>query len=297
NIDIEIEEEDQALMLLTSLPSSYENFVETLLYEKESLIMKDVMATLNLRELKKRIVCTKEETCDGLYVRFICHSVGHLKRDCPMKSNGSARKGKHDQDSDYSNDEGNTYFEEALVVVENEEMTELTPHLAPRRHHSAPFRTMHTTHMRDFLYEFMGFDGGLIQFGDNRTCTINGLGKVKIRLHDGSSFMPEDVRYVLGLIRSFISLGTLEKEGYIVKMHMGKIKVIKCCRVMMTGIRNKKCTYTFNAKVMTYVYKIIEAAQENCEAEVFQISNDDVVVSQRRLRRSNLKKRQTRTVW
>ncbi|GKA30357.1 hypothetical protein Tco_0716662, partial [Tanacetum coccineum] len=37
NIDIEIEDEDQALMLLTSLPSSYENFVETLLYERESL--------------------------------------------------------------------------------------------------------------------------------------------------------------------------------------------------------------------------------------------------------------------
>ncbi|GKB35026.1 hypothetical protein Tco_0879968, partial [Tanacetum coccineum] len=31
-IDIEIEDEDQALMLLTSLPSSYENFMETLLY-------------------------------------------------------------------------------------------------------------------------------------------------------------------------------------------------------------------------------------------------------------------------
>ncbi|GKA52226.1 hypothetical protein Tco_0745422 [Tanacetum coccineum] len=37
NIDIEIEDEDQALMLLTSLPSSYENFVETLLYGRESV--------------------------------------------------------------------------------------------------------------------------------------------------------------------------------------------------------------------------------------------------------------------
>ncbi|GJR89403.1 hypothetical protein Tco_0213414, partial [Tanacetum coccineum] len=116
NIDIEIEEEDQALMLLTSLPSSYENFVETLLYGWESLIMKDVIATLNSRELKKIIVCTKEETCDGLYVRG---------RDCPMKSSGSATKGKHDQDSDSSDDEGNAYFREVLVVVENEEITEL----------------------------------------------------------------------------------------------------------------------------------------------------------------------------
>ncbi|GKF16816.1 hypothetical protein Tco_0061734, partial [Tanacetum coccineum] len=69
NIDIEIEDEDQALMLLTSLTSSYENIVETLLYGRESLTIKDVLATLNLRELKKRTKGTNEETGDGLYVR------------------------------------------------------------------------------------------------------------------------------------------------------------------------------------------------------------------------------------
>ncbi|GJQ89422.1 retrovirus-related pol polyprotein from transposon TNT 1-94 [Tanacetum coccineum] len=113
NIDIEIEDEDRALMLLTSLSPSYENFVETLLYRRESLTMEDVLATLNSKELKKRTEGTKEETGDGLYVRgrsdhsgkahsggssrfksrggtgklkcFICHSEGHLKRDCLMK--------------------------------------------------------------------------------------------------------------------------------------------------------------------------------------------------------------------
>nr|GFB20509.1 zinc finger, CCHC-type [Tanacetum cinerariifolium] len=57
---------------------------------------------------------------------FICHSEGHLKRDCPMKkSSGFVKKGKRDQDFDSSNDEGNAYFGEALVVVENDEMNEL----------------------------------------------------------------------------------------------------------------------------------------------------------------------------
>ncbi|GKA73929.1 hypothetical protein Tco_0780231 [Tanacetum coccineum] len=50
NIDIEIEDEDQALMFLTSLPSSYENFMETSLYGRESLTMEDVLATQNSRE-------------------------------------------------------------------------------------------------------------------------------------------------------------------------------------------------------------------------------------------------------
>ncbi|GJS52244.1 hypothetical protein Tco_0625606 [Tanacetum coccineum] len=54
---------------------------------------------------------------------------------------------------------------------------------------------------------------------------VLGIGKVKIQLHDGSSFILEDVKYVPGLRRSLISLGTLEKEGYMVKMQMGRIKV------------------------------------------------------------------------
>ncbi|GKE81218.1 zinc finger, CCHC-type containing protein [Tanacetum coccineum] len=209
--------------------------------------MEDVLATLNSRELKKRTEGIKEEAGDRLYVKgrsdhsgkahsggssrfksrgrtgklrcFICHSEGHLKRDCPKKkSSGFVKKGKRDQDSNSSDDEGNAYFREALVVVRNDEMAELV------------------------------MDSG----GDNRTCTIKGTGKVKIQLHDGSSFILEDVKYVPGLRRSLISLGTLKKEGYTVKMQMGRIKVIKGCRVMMTGIRKKNCVYTLEAKVMTF---------------------------------------------
>ncbi|GKD94570.1 hypothetical protein Tco_1374407, partial [Tanacetum coccineum] len=131
----------------------------------------------------------------GKFKCFICHSEGYLKRDYPMKkSSGFVKKGKLDQDFDSSDDEGNAYFGKALVVVGNDEMTKLV------------------------------VDGGSIQLGDNRTCTIKGIGKVKIQLHDGSSFILEDV----------------------------KIKVIKGCRVIMTGIRKKKCVYTLEAKVMTF---------------------------------------------
>ncbi|GJT71857.1 hypothetical protein Tco_1031143 [Tanacetum coccineum] len=52
-IDIAISDEDQALLLLTSLPSSYDNFVETLLYGRDTLKLEDVLATLNSRELQK----------------------------------------------------------------------------------------------------------------------------------------------------------------------------------------------------------------------------------------------------
>nr|GEY28397.1 zinc finger, CCHC-type [Tanacetum cinerariifolium] len=91
------------------------------------------------------------------------------------KSSGFVKKGKRDQDSDSSDDEGNTYFEEAFVAVENDEITELVLDSGG---------SYHMTQMRDFLYDLKGFDGGSIQLGDNRTCTINETGKVKIQLHD-----------------------------------------------------------------------------------------------------------------
>ncbi|GKC24685.1 zinc finger, CCHC-type containing protein [Tanacetum coccineum] len=249
-----------------------ENFVETLLHGKESLTIEDVLVTLNSRDLKKRTEGTKEETSNELYVKgrldypgkthsgrsswfksrgetgklkcFICHSKGHLERDCPIKkSSGFVKKGKRDQDSNSSDDEGNAYFGEALVVVENDEMTELVMDSSG---------SYHMTHMRDFLYDFWVVDGGSLHLGDNRTCTIKGTRKLMIQLHDGSIFIPEDVKYVPWLKRSLISLGTLKKEGYTMKMHMGKIKVIKGCWVMMTGIKKKNYVYTLEEKVTTF---------------------------------------------
>nr|GEW23957.1 zinc finger, CCHC-type [Tanacetum cinerariifolium] len=104
--------------------------------------------------VEERTKGTKEETGDGLCMKgrsnhsskahlgeslrfqsrgrtgklkcFICHSEGHLNRDCLMKkSSGFVKNGKRDQYSNSSDDDGNAYFGEALVVVRNDEMTEL----------------------------------------------------------------------------------------------------------------------------------------------------------------------------
>ncbi|GJV60133.1 retrovirus-related pol polyprotein from transposon TNT 1-94 [Tanacetum coccineum] len=67
NIDVDIDDKDQALMLLTSLPSLYDNFVETLLYGRESLTLEYVLSSLNSWELKKSTYA--KDDGDGLYVR------------------------------------------------------------------------------------------------------------------------------------------------------------------------------------------------------------------------------------
>ncbi|GJW13181.1 retrovirus-related pol polyprotein from transposon TNT 1-94 [Tanacetum coccineum] len=132
NIEVKFEDEDLALLLLTSLPASYEHFVDTLLYGREALTLEDVMATLNSKEIKERSKA-KGDDGEGLYVRgrtdrrdsrqsrgksrsksrggrlkcYICQSEDHLKRNCPKnnrkKSTGYAKKDEQPSSS------GSTY--------------------------------------------------------------------------------------------------------------------------------------------------------------------------------------------
>nr|GEV05428.1 retrovirus-related Pol polyprotein from transposon TNT 1-94 [Tanacetum cinerariifolium] len=130
-IDTTILDKDQALLLLTYLPSSYDNFVKTLLYGRDTLKLKDVLTTLSSRKLQK-MTKAKGDGGEGLYVRgksgqkdmkhgtysawsksygrrrrlgcYICQSEEHLKRDCPRECRvrGTCKVQIHMRDRDGS---------------------------------------------------------------------------------------------------------------------------------------------------------------------------------------------------
>ena len=55
NIDIKYDDEDKALVLLHSLPRSYEIFVDILKHGRENLSLDDVIGALNSKELQQKI--------------------------------------------------------------------------------------------------------------------------------------------------------------------------------------------------------------------------------------------------
>nr|GEX91472.1 hypothetical protein [Tanacetum cinerariifolium] len=77
--DSVISDEDHTLLLLTSLPSSYDNFMDTLLYGRDTLKLEDGRSS--------RLGC------------YICQPEENLKRDCPRynhkKSQGCVRIEDH----------------------------------------------------------------------------------------------------------------------------------------------------------------------------------------------------------
>nr|GEW17219.1 retrovirus-related Pol polyprotein from transposon TNT 1-94 [Tanacetum cinerariifolium] len=69
-LHIKFEDEDLALLLLTSLPASYEHFVDTL----EALTLEDLREKLRSKPRGGRLKC------------YVCQSKDHLKRNCPKNN-------------------------------------------------------------------------------------------------------------------------------------------------------------------------------------------------------------------
>ena len=53
-VDVKIDEENKAFILLSSLLQSYDHIVTTMLHGKETLILEDVMSTLLSNWIRKR---------------------------------------------------------------------------------------------------------------------------------------------------------------------------------------------------------------------------------------------------
>ncbi|VFQ86876.1 unnamed protein product [Cuscuta campestris] len=122
-VDVKISEEDQALLLLNSLPDSYEIYVDTILCGKDTITLEQAQSALlsfdarrkdkagvrsddavaaiahgggrgrsSIRDYKSKHGRSKSQNAPKNEVRcYKCGELGHIRRDCPKK-----REGKND---------------------------------------------------------------------------------------------------------------------------------------------------------------------------------------------------------
>ena len=76
---------------------------------------------------------------------------------------------------------------------------------------------------------------GQVIFGNNKGCDVQRIGIVRLGLNDGAKRILQQVRYIPGLKRNLISLGTLDAKGYTYKATGGVLKVTKYCLVVVKG--------------------------------------------------------------
>ncbi|GJU94344.1 retrovirus-related pol polyprotein from transposon TNT 1-94 [Tanacetum coccineum] len=174
NIEVKFEDEDLALLLLTSLSASYEHFVDTLLYVREALTFKDVMATLNSKEIKERSKA-KGDDGEGLYVR------GRTDHKDSRQSRGKSRSKSQGyvKKEDQPSSSGSIYDDfEVMTVMSAEALLDLIMDSGC---------SYHMTPRLDILFDFLECDGGSVLLGDNRECKIRVAGELNASVEEKDS--------------------------------------------------------------------------------------------------------------
>ncbi|KAH9703868.1 hypothetical protein KPL70_011252 [Citrus sinensis] len=95
NVNIVLEDEDRTLILLSSLPNSYEHFVDTLLYGRQTLTLKDVKNALESKDLKRRIDGKDQNLAESLVARAKPgKKVNKYKKNSNQKDKADKKKKK-----------------------------------------------------------------------------------------------------------------------------------------------------------------------------------------------------------
>ncbi|KAK2995032.1 hypothetical protein RJ640_021189 [Escallonia rubra] len=121
SIDVKLEEEDQEILLLSSLQKSYETLKTTLLIGKETLLVDDIMSAL--MESSRVNGTSSSSQGEGLGVSWYCKEIGHIARKCPERTDEKNRKKLMNNDNvaeeDDKNSDGDLYL---VSSVEQQEI-------------------------------------------------------------------------------------------------------------------------------------------------------------------------------
>nr|GEY89063.1 retrovirus-related Pol polyprotein from transposon TNT 1-94 [Tanacetum cinerariifolium] len=305
-LHIEFKDEDLALLLLTSLPASYENFVDTLLYGREALTLEDDshQSRENSRSKSQggRLKCyifKSEDHMREIVQRIIARNQQFTSKNDQPGSNGLVDDGF-----------------KVMMVMSTEALLDRFIDLGG---------SYHMTPKLDLFFQFLECDGASLLLGDNMECKMRGIGKYSCRavlpwettvisvprivLRDSCStrasvffvdyfwldFVEALLDWIMDLGCSYhmttmldiffdfikcdrasvklgdnreckirgIGKGTLEKEGYTIKLQSGKVKVIIGSGVILSGIRKDNCIYSLDGHAMAGAGKAGAVLQEN----------------------------------
>uniref|UniRef100_A0A2N9FRN5 CCHC-type domain-containing protein n=1 Tax=Fagus sylvatica TaxID=28930 RepID=A0A2N9FRN5_FAGSY len=287
-IDIKFEDEDKAMMLLTSLPASYEHLVTTLLYGKETLELEEVSGAL-LDHYQRKHKDSAESSGEGLVVKgyqdrgrkkdkddksargrsksksktvkcFKCQKKGHMKRECPEWNKGKEESSTSvnvvadsESDGDMLSVSSSTDGLNNSWLLDSACSFHVTPH-------------------RNWFDTYRSINCGSVRMGNDATCTIIGMGTIKIKMSDGVVRTLEEVRHIPDMRKNLISLGTLDSKGYSYKSENGIMKVSKGAMVVMTG-----------QKISSNVYKLLGNTILGGVAAVAESEDDDTLLWHMRL--------------
>ncbi|GJX95918.1 retrovirus-related pol polyprotein from transposon TNT 1-94 [Tanacetum coccineum] len=226
NVEVKIDDEDAALILLVSLPPSFENFVNSFVVGKDTITLEDVRSSLHSRELRHQASGTLESQAVGLSVTDQDrgrHQTQKGKGKGRYKDRSKSRpRGSNPRDTcNYCKEEGHWKFN-CPKLKEKGQVA------AVAKDDSGSERDAVVFWGREVISELI-----IIV-----TMQVVGIGTIRIKMHDGVVRTLTDVRHVPDLKKNLISLGVLDSKGFKYTSENGVLRVSKGALVVMKATKD-----------------------------------------------------------
>ncbi|KAG8499139.1 hypothetical protein CXB51_005544 [Gossypium anomalum] len=239
NVEVHIDDEDWAMLLLCSLSPSYKSFRETLIYSRDKLSFEDVKGHLLSRDkLDNELYLDSKTDKQALILvaskkrdkrcRY-CKKLGHVKADCyKLRNKRAAESNEEDVTGANLADENGDDF----LLVSTSDNIKLTSEWILDSGCS-----FHMCPNREWFSTYSLVEGGVVRVGNNSFSKVIGIGTVKIKMHDGTIRTLSNVRYEPDLRKNLISLSILDLKGYRINIKSSDIKVSRGALVLLKGKR------------------------------------------------------------
>ena len=272
HLSIEVDEEVQAVLLLNALPTKYDQLKETLKYSREVIKVEDVASSTKSKEKEFKDSPSARPSSEGHFVRgrsetrnwsgksrskssegkkicWICGKEGHFKKQCYkwLERNKGKFQPNSKPESSLARDDAQDLV--GLIACEVNLSQETNDKEEWILDTGCSF---HMTSRKDIFIELKESAYGKVKMANNSHTEVKGIGSVRFRNPDGTTFLLHEVRYMPGIARYLISLGTLEEKGCEFKGPGGGIKIVKGCTIIMRGERKGRNTlYFLQGKAIT----------------------------------------------
>jgi len=263
-MNVNISDEDQAILLLTSLPKAFDLLKDTQKYSsgKSILTLDEVVAAIYSKELELGSVKKSIKVqAEGLFVKdkneakgkgeqkgkgkgkkgkskkkpgcWIYGEEGHFRASCPNQNKpqfkqSQVAKGESLGGKGNIAEAAGYYVSEALsstdIRLEDEWILDTGC-------------SYHMTYKREWFEEFDEEAGGCVRMGNKTVSRVKGIGTIRVKNDDGLSVVLTNVRYIPDMDRNLLSLGTFEKAGYKFESENGILSIKAGSQVRLTGRR------------------------------------------------------------